>query len=155
MHKKKEGPFFRPAQHDEDKIAHCYNENKRLLSEIFRNQNKHVLIDSSTSSDGVEEFTKKKKLNEEVKAQIPCLSSRKIENKKEILPQLEKKNALMSVYFMPFGNKKVEVVEIPACEAELKPKSKFKLTKATKNSFAVGSRTSKLSATQTKYRPKI
>ena len=90
-------------------------QNKKLLSDLFRNKSNQMLIDSSFSSRESSEEPQRDQTPEtdKSKVQINSLNITTFTNFPDVEKKIKEAENLKSFYFMPLNSGKVELVEIP------------------------------------------
>ena len=153
-HKKdnKENLFFKIGSIDTKNVQKESNgsQNKKLLSDLFRNQSKQMLIDSSFSSrESSEERVKDVAVSQESKIQVNSLNITGLNDFPDVERKIKEAENLKSFYFMPFNTGKVEMVEIPTCSQDIRNRVKIHNHLYTSEAIQKGMR---LNSTQSRYK---
>lgn len=115
--KNKENKFFKiiPSESKNEQIPNSYFDNKKLLTNILKNQGKQMLRDSSFSSEKstevFEKFQRKEEIISKIQLNLNCTGS--FNTHKDINQRIQEAETLKGFYFMPLNNGNVEIVEIP------------------------------------------
>lgn len=126
----KENDFFKQIKNISDS-NNSYFANKKLLTEIFKNKNNQkgetdteFLSDDETDEDNETQFNNLK-IEEPSKFIINPRNQSVLTQYPDVEKHIHEADWLKSFFFMPFNSGKVEIVEIPKCNEDLRNKVKI------------------------------